>query len=216
MMGNRGLLHDDNGVIRRPWQVRRWLTCVLEFKGRHRQVMAPDRYTELFFLDERTALAAGHRPCFECRRKSYNAFVDAWTVGNEIDVTNGRPTATSIDDRLHEERVGPGRSKRIFVANIDDLPDGVFVTSGEDMDGAYLIWDGHVPAWSPGEYKQRLPRPAGEEVNVLTPRSTVAAIRAGCKPGVHPTATELAASGEAPFSAPSSHAISRRADSPGP
>ena len=82
MMGNRGRLHDEEGRIRRPWQVKRWLICLLEFNGRHRQVMAPDRYTELFFLDEATALAAGHRPCFECRRKSYNAFVDAWAVGN--------------------------------------------------------------------------------------------------------------------------------------
>ena len=76
--------------------------------------MAPDRYTELFFLDEATALAAGHRPCFECRRKSFDAFAAAWAVGNGIDVTDGRPAAASIDDRLHEERVGPGRSKRTF------------------------------------------------------------------------------------------------------
>ena len=92
MMGNRGRLHDDEGRIRRPWQVKRWLVCLLEFNGRHRQVMAPDRYTELFFLDEATALAAGHRPCFECRRKSYNAFVDAWAIGN-------------VDDA--PERIGP-------------------------------------------------------------------------------------------------------------
>ncbi len=111
--------------------------------------MAPDRYTELFFLDEATALAAGHRPCFECRRKSFNAFVDAWAVGNGIDVTDGRPAADSIDDRLHEERVGPGRSKRTFVANIDDLPDGVFVTLGQEDDRPYLLWDGHLLAWSP-------------------------------------------------------------------
>ena len=169
MMGNRGRLHDDDGRIRRPWQVKRWLICLLEFNGRHRQVMAPDRYTELFFLDEATALAAGHRPCFECRRKSYNAFVDAWAAGNGIDVTDGRPAADSIDDRLHEERVGPGRSKRTFRANIDDLPDGVFVTLGQDEDRPYLLWDGHLLAWSPGGYTAGCPRPAGEEVTVLTP-----------------------------------------------
>src|SRR5689334_3968682 len=172
MMGNRGRLHDHLGLIRRPWQVKRWLICLLEFNGRHRQVMAPDRYTELFFLDEATALAAGHRPCFECRRKSYNAFVDAWVAGNGIDVTHGRPTAASIDDRLHEERVGPGRSKRTFRANIDDLPDGVFVTLGDGL--ACLIWGGVLLAWSPGGYNGRLSRPTGEEVIVLTPPSTVA------------------------------------------
>src|SRR3954451_12489199 len=98
MMGNRGRLHDGEGQILRPWQVKRWLICLLEFNGRHRVVMAPDRYTELFFLDEATALAAGHRPCFECRRKSFEQFAAAWAVGNGIDVTDGCPTAASIDD----------------------------------------------------------------------------------------------------------------------
>jgi hypothetical protein len=150
--------------------------------------MAPDRYTELFFLDEATALAAGHRPCFECRRKSFEAFATAWAVGNGIDVTDGRPTADSIDDRLHEERVGPDRSKRAFRANIDELPDGVFVTLGEDVGRAILLWEGQLLAWSPGGYEGRQPRPVGEEVRVLTPRSTVAAIRAGYVPGVHSSA----------------------------
>jgi hypothetical protein len=132
MMGNRGRLHDEEGRLRRPWQVKRWLLCRLEFNGRRRVVMAPDRYTELFFLDEATGLAAGHRPCFECRRKSYNAFVDAWARGNGLGVGDQRPTAASIDERLHQKRIGPGRSKRTFRASIDDLPDGVFVTPGKD------------------------------------------------------------------------------------
>ncbi len=115
--------------------------------------MAPDRYTELFFLDEATALAAGHRPCFECRRRSFEQFAAAWAVANGIDVTDGRPTAASIDDRLHEERVGPGRSKRTFVTKIDDLPEAVFVTLGDGASRPYLIWQGHILAWSPGGYK---------------------------------------------------------------
>jgi hypothetical protein len=191
MPGNRGRLHDEAGRIRRPWQVKRWLACRLEFRGRHREVMAPDRYTELFFLDEATALAAGHRPCFECRRKPYNAFVDAWAVGNGIDITNRRPTAASMDERLHQERVGPGRSKRTFVAKIDDLPDGVFVTLDEAVDRAYLIRDGHLLAWSPGGYSGRLPVPVGRDVTVLTPRSAVAAIRAGYTPEIHPSAKAM-------------------------
>src|SRR3954452_20407662 len=96
VMGNRGRLHDERGCIRRPWQVKRWLLCRLEFNGRHRVVMAPDRYTELFFLDEATGLAAGHRPCFECRRQSYNAFADAWAKGNPHH-GSGRPTASTMD-----------------------------------------------------------------------------------------------------------------------
>ena len=187
-MGNRGRLHDGVGHIRRSWQVKRWLICVLEFNGRHRQVMAPDRYTELFFLDEATGLAAGHRPCFECRRKSYNAYVDAWPTGNACDPAATRPTAASIDERLHQERIGPDRSKRTFRASIDDLPDGVFVTLDKDGGRAYLLWGGHILGWSPGGYTGHQQRPAGEEVTVLTPGSTVAAIRAGYRPEVHPSA----------------------------
>ena len=150
--------------------------------------MAPDRYTELFFLDEATALAAGHRPCFECRRQSYNAFVDAWSVGNAGKLGASRPTADSIDERLHGERVGHGRSKQTFMANIGELPDGVFVTFGEDEGHAYLLWEGHIHAWSPGRYSVSRPLPHGEVISVVTPRSTVAAIRAGYLPGVHPSA----------------------------
>lgn len=186
VMGNRGRLHDEQGRIRRPWQVRRWLVCLLEFNGRHRQIMAPNRYTELFFIDEATALAAGHRPCFECRRKSHTAFVDAWAKGNDLGV--GRPTAGSIDERLHDERVGPGRSKRTFRAKIADLPDGVFVTLGEGLNRAHLLWEGQLLAWSPGGYEGRHPRPVVQDVTVLTPESTVAAIRAGYVPEVHPSA----------------------------
>src|SRR5262245_6485047 len=105
LMGNRGLLHDAEGQIMRPWRERRWIICLLDFKGRRRSVMSPGLYTELFFLDEATALAAGHRPCAECRRERFNAFRDAWLKGNG----GAAPvTAPDIDRRLHEERLGPG------------------------------------------------------------------------------------------------------------
>lgn len=188
MMGNRGRLHDAEGRIRRPWQVRRWLICVLEFRGRHRQVMAPDRYTELFFLDEATGLAAGHRPCFECRRSRFVAFRDAWADAGLRDLGAEPISAAAIDDRLHAERVGPGRTKRTYTANLDELPDGVLVTSGNQPEEASLTWKGGLLCWSPGGYTRRRARPAGEMVTVLTPRSTVATIRAGYEPGVHPTA----------------------------
>jgi hypothetical protein len=167
--------------------VTRWLLCHLEFRGRQRVVMAPNRYTELFFLDEATGLAAGHRPCFECRRGSYNHYADTWTGALAV----GRPTAASIDERLHAERVGPGRSKRTFRAKLDELPDGVFVTL-DDQDGdAYLIRGDSLLAWSPGGYRERRRRPRGLAVSVLTPGSTVAAIRSGYAPEVHPSAREL-------------------------
>src|SRR5690349_3427993 len=122
-LGNRGVLHDAAGQVVRPWQVKRWLVCVLEFRGRQRTVMAPGRYTELFFLDEATALAAGHRPCAECRHARFLEFCRAWGVthpGHRL----RRPTADEIDTRLHAERVGPDRGKRSHAATLDELPDG--------------------------------------------------------------------------------------------
>jgi hypothetical protein len=188
MMGNRGILHDPEGRIRRPWQVKRWLLCVLEFRGRHRTVMAANRYTELFFLDEATGLAAGHRPCFECRRGRFLAFRDAWAAGNPAGPHAKPIAADAIDERLHAERVGPDRSKQPFTAHVDELPDGAFIHLGGPDGGACLIWGGHLLDWSAGGYTGRQARPREEVVSVLTPRSTVAAIRAGYLPEVHPSA----------------------------
>jgi hypothetical protein len=189
VMGNRGRLHDERGRIRRPWQVTRWLLCRLEFNGRRRTVMAPDRYTELFFLDEATGLAAGHRPCFECRRRSFHTYADALAGECPGVLGAARPTVGSIDERLHAERVGPDRSKRTFRANLDDLPDGVFVIMGGRDRDAHLIRGDELLAWSPGGYRERRPRLTGEWVSVLTPPSTVNVIRAGYVPELHPSAS---------------------------
>jgi hypothetical protein len=185
MMGNRGVLHDAEGRILRPWQVKRWLICLLEFKGRHRAVMTPSRYTELFFLDEATGLADGHRPCYECRRARFLAFRDAWATGRYGAVPPDIVKAGTIDDRLQAERVGPGRTKRTFTANLDEVPDGVFVNLEGRGDEAHLIWKRGLLAWSLGGYTGRRPRRRGQEVTVLTPRATVAAIRSGYEPEVH-------------------------------
>ena len=150
--------------------------------------MAPDRYTELFFLNEATALAAGHRPCFECRRARFLAYRVAWATGNLGTVPPNQVRVATIDDRLHEQRAGPGRSKRTFRATLDELPDGVIVTMGQEDDRPYLLWDGHIIAWSPGGYTSGCPSPAGEEVIVLTPPSTAAVFRAGYVPEIHPLA----------------------------
>src|SRR5271165_1152863 len=96
-MGNRGNLHNAEGHIKRTWQVKRWLVCLLEFKGRKRTVMRPGFYTELFFLDEATALAAGHRPCAECRRERYNDFRKAWQSSHPGTSGSSLPTADEID-----------------------------------------------------------------------------------------------------------------------
>jgi hypothetical protein len=188
VMGNRGRLHDENGRVGRTWQVRRWIACVLDFKGRKRQVMRPGYYTELFFLDEATALAAGHRPCAECRRERFNAFRVAWRAAHGTG-SSPLPTAGEMDDRLHAERVTPDRSKQTFVAALGKLPDGVMVRHDGLGDEAHLVLgDGLLP-WSPSAYTGRVARPSSLEVTVLTPESTVAAIRAGYAPDIHPPAT---------------------------
>jgi hypothetical protein len=192
--GNRGVLHDEGRTVVRAWQVRRWITCRLEFRGRHREVMTARRWTELFFLDEATAFAAGHRPCGECRNADYRRFRDLWSRVHPEDPAGADP----MDDRLHAERlsalhppvgggVGWGRrsGKRTVETDLDDLPDGAFVT----RDGrALLVMDRDLLEWTPAGYAGRLPRPVGVRVDVLTPSSVVAVIRAGYRPQVHPTA----------------------------
>jgi hypothetical protein len=188
-MGNRGVLHDDKRRIRRQWQVKRWLVCVLEFRGRKRTVLTPGHYTELFFLDEATALAAGHRPCAECRHTRFLAFCNAWRTATG-DGGSSRPTAMMIDDRLHTERIASDRSKRSFMVSLDRLPDGVFVTVAAWGEQAYLVRGDHLLAWSPAGYGEQRRRPKRKEVMVLTPKSTVGTIRAGYVPEVHPSAVD--------------------------
>jgi hypothetical protein len=188
MMGNRGILHDAEGRIVRPWRLKQWLICVLEFRGRHRTVMAPNRYTELFFLDEATGLAAGHRPCFECRRGRFVAFRQAWAAGNLRHTAPEALKVKVIDDQLHAERDGAHRSKRTYPENLDDLPDGVLVTLAGGDGEANLVLGNELLAWSPGGYRDRRRRPRDEIVSVLTPPSTVRTIRSGYRPEVHPSA----------------------------
>ena len=179
LMGNRGILHDEARRIVRPFQVRRWIACTLEFRGRRREVMTPHRYTELFFLDEATAFAAGHRPCFECRRGDYHRFVELWPGSRSSTRADG------IDAVLHAERVNR-RAKCTHRARFRDLPDGTYVA----LDGrAWLLWDDALLAWSSKGYDARFPRPDVGEADVLTPPSVVEVFRAGYRPGVHPTAT---------------------------
>jgi hypothetical protein len=189
-MGNRGVLHDDAGRIRRPWQVRRWLICVLEFRGRKRQVMTPRRYTELFFLDEATAFAAGHRPCAECRRQRYNAYRNAWKA-SQTTANSALPTADEMDRQLHGERVALDRSKLVYRAKLGDLPDAVMVRIPQHGHQAYLVWKEWLCSWSPGGYTERIDAPRRAEVDVLTPRSSVEVIRAGYLPEVHPSAMAI-------------------------
>jgi hypothetical protein len=191
LFGNRGVLHDSEERIKREWQLKRWILCVLEFKGRHRNVMSPGRYTELFFLDEATALAAGHRPCAECQRKRYNEYREAWSTGERRSPRRRRPSAIEIDEQLHAERLNAARAKRTWTAHLDELPDGVLITRGGADHVAFLIHGRSLLAWSPGGYRERMPRSTDELVSVLTPESSVAAIRAGFAPGIHTSAVQV-------------------------
>jgi hypothetical protein len=172
-MGNRGILHDAERRIVAAWRSPRWITCSLEFRGRRRRVFSSNRYTELFFLDEATALAAGHRPCAECRRARYREFRAAWAAA-------GLPGADEIDRVLHSERVQPGGSKKTYEAPLSSLPGGVIV---EHEHRPHLVWTGKLFPWSFAGYGPVKVSPA-TRVSVLTPKSIVRAIRRGFVPQV--------------------------------
>ena len=174
--GNRGCLHDANGVIRRRFQVKRWIACRLEFKGWQRgPKLQPGRFTELFFLDEATAFAAGHRPCALCRREDYNRFLELV----------GETRADDIDERLHAERLAPYRE-----SSIDDLPDATFVLrEGEP----WLVLGDELLRWTPAGYTDRVARPRNVRTTVVTPPSLVGVLRAGFT-GVVPLLHETARS----------------------
>jgi hypothetical protein len=179
MMGNRGgALHNSNREIVRAYKSRRWITCVLEFRGRHRTVMSEGRYTELFFLDEAVAFAAGHRPCAECRRERYNAFRNAWRGRHR---QPDLPMADQMDLELHGARIDKGQ-KVTYNASLNSLPDGCFV---EVERRAYLLWEGALLLWTPEGYVRRDTRPKGLRVTVLTPEPIVECFREGYKPEVH-------------------------------
>ena len=152
--------------------------------------MAPNRYTELFFLDEATALAAGHRPCFECRRHAFLAFRGAWAAGNSW-AAEAPPRVADIDSRLHAERVVPRtRRKRTWLGHIDELPDGTMIAGADDPGTAFLLFRQHLLPWRFEGYGRPEPRAKKGNVTVLTPPSTVAALAAGYAPVLHPSAHE--------------------------
>jgi len=180
--GNRGIIHDPatRTLLRRRWASPAWLTCVCEFRGRRRQVMGGRSWTELFFLDEATALAAGHRPCFFCRRDDALRFRAAWEQGNGV----AGILARDIDAALHRERLSGGK-KRLhpLPMPLRELPDGAMVQEGTE---SYLIVQGRALNWSPAGYRKT--QNALQDAMLLTPPSTLRALRAGYRPVLHPSA----------------------------
>jgi hypothetical protein len=179
--GNRGIIHDPatKTLITKRWSSKAWLVCSCEYKGVRRAVMARRSWTELFFLDEATALAAGHRPCFACRRPLAEQFRAAWAAGNRCDL----PSAPWMDEVLHAERLA-GRKKRLHPLDVtlNDLPDGAMLASGA---ASFVVVAGRGFAWSPDGYEiaDRVTMFDG----LLTPPSTVACLNSGYRPVLHPS-----------------------------
>jgi hypothetical protein len=179
--GNRGIIHDPatRTLLRKRWSNPAWLVCVCEFRGRRRKVMGGRSWTELFFLDEATAFAAGHRPCFYCRREDANGFRTAWEMGNQV----ADLLAPDIDAVLHRERFASGKKLHPLPVRTDKLPDGAMVQAGND---SFLIMDGRPLRWGfAGYHKAELPTGAAQ---LITPPSTVRALASGFKPMLHPSA----------------------------
>jgi hypothetical protein len=182
--GNRGCLHDEHGEIRRNHNGRRWIACRLEFRGwLRRPLLQPGRFTELFFLDEATAFAAGHRPCALCRRQDSDRFGAIWR-----DRHSGAHGADAIDAQLHTERLAENGQRRLHAVALEELPDG-----------AFILWNGNptlvvgdrLLRWRAAGYADATPRPAGREALLITPPSLVSVLRAGWQPVVpllHPSA----------------------------
>ena len=180
--GNRGIIHDPatRTLLARRWASRAWLICACEFRGRRRDVMAGRSWTELFFLDEATALAAGHRPCFFCRREAAERFHESWAAGNAV----ARLAAGGMDRVLHVERLD-GRAKRLHTPRepAETLPEGAMLASGSNW---LLVANGRWCRWTPEGYRRADPPPLGWKL--LTPPSTLRALAAGYQPVLHPSA----------------------------
>jgi hypothetical protein len=183
--GNRGIIHDPATMtlLKKRWAGPAWLVCLCEFRGRRRKVMGGRSWTELFFLDEATAFAAGHRPCFYCRRDDANRFRAAWEAGNGVSSVLAR----DIDADLHRERLADGRKRlHALPMPLEQLPDGAMVQQGTE---SYLIVQGRALQWSPAGYRGA--EHAIGDAMLLTPPSTVRALSAGYRTVLHPSAMTL-------------------------
>jgi hypothetical protein len=185
--GNRGIIHDPatKTLLRKRWASKAWLICRCDYKDRRRDVMAGRSWTELFFLDEAVALAAGHRPCFLCRREAAKSFRAAWAAGAEV----GKPPTAAMDTVLHRERIsGGGKRVHAMPAPLRELPSGTVVAvSG----AAYTIAAGRAFRWTECGYEP--PEAIHDADSLLTPPSTFMTLRAGYRPILHPTLAAFAA-----------------------
>lgn len=181
LFGNRGCLHNERGEIRRHHRGTRWIYCLLQFKSRRRALVQPGRYTELFFLDEATALAAGHRPCAECQRARFNEFCQLWKRANPALAGEERLPAPALDAVLHGERLTADGTKRTFTARAGELPPGTFATISHEQPPLLRQERGWLP-WSPAGYGAPIALAPEQTVHVLTPHSVVQTLAHGFQP----------------------------------
>ncbi len=187
LMGNRGILHDAAQTLKtRRWTHPHWVTCLLTYNDWHRPVMMPHTYTELFFLDEPTALAAGHRPCGLCRRADYLNWRTRWAR------VHGRNSLSHDDRLLHAARVTRTRQHIRLRADITTLPDGVYIWH---RSAPWLVWGAQLLRNAGATYDAQAPRPHVGNATVLTPAPTVATLKQGYLPTLHPSAAHLIAQG---------------------
>jgi hypothetical protein len=179
-MGNRGVIHKDKKIIK-PFNHKAWIICVLEFKGRKRKVMTPDRWTELFFLDEATAFAAGHRPCFECRREDASRFKSCWIKGNPEHQFDMKTSVQSIDRIIHAERIDHNKNQVRHQRKVSDIPSGTFVLWNDEP---HVFAQGSFHRWTPFGYEGSVSIDSNALLTVLTPRSIVNAFLAGYVPAI--------------------------------
>jgi hypothetical protein len=187
--GNRGVIHNAEKKIVKNHNIKAWICCVLHYKDFKRNVMTPNRWTELFFLDEATAFAAGHRPCGFCRHPDFKRFKNLWLTANGAQYGWAVGTGMKeIDAVIHQERLDESGVQKAFTATLSDLPDGCFITL-KDANTPYLWFQNQLFAWSFSGYTKVLAFNKNQVVNVLTPRSYVAVFKAGYVPQVHFSAT---------------------------
>jgi hypothetical protein len=180
-MGNRGVIHNEHKQITHTFKHKAWITCSLEFKGRKRTVMTPGRWTELFFLDEATAFAAGHRPCFECRREDAQRFKFCWIQGNASHNLSMNTSIKEIDEVIHRERIDSEKKKVVHQRRSSEIPEGTFILFGA---APYIVSKKRLHRWTPFGYEKSITLPQDSFITVLTPNSIVNAFQAGYIPEI--------------------------------
>ena len=189
--GNRGIIHNDEQKITKKFALKAWITCQLNYKNFQRKVMTGRKWTELFFLDEATAFAAGHRPCGFCRNADYKNFKALWLKANAEFYDLANEKIPSIDKIIHQERITKLRAKNYYFERLGNLPDGVIIAFPNDLTKCFLHKNGKLFEWQPRGYIAKIQPHKNLEVAVLTPKSFVRVFEMGFLPQINESALLL-------------------------